>query len=184
PPVANPPCPMPAIYGQVYAWFPGRTFSRVLVVGAGSGSDVALALAHGAQHVDAVEIDAKIESIGAANNPDRPYESANVSVHVTDGRAFLRNSTDRYDLVIFALPDSLTLVSTSANLRLESFLFTTEAFTSVRDHLTPNGVFVMYNYYRQPWLVDKLDSMLQTSFGHAPLLRTYHLSIANGATLA
>ena len=44
---------------------------------------------------------------------------------------------DEYDLVIFALPDSLTLVSTSANLRLESFLFTSEAFDDVRDHLSP-----------------------------------------------
>ena len=33
---------------------------------------------------------------------------------------------------IFALPDSLTLVSTSANLRLESFLFTEQAFASRR----------------------------------------------------
>ena len=181
-PVANPPCSMPAIYGQVYAWFPGRTFSRVLVVGAGSGSDVALALAHGAQHVDAVEIDPKIESIGAANNPDRPYESANVSVHVTDGRAFLRNSTDRYDLVIFALPDSLTLVSTSANLRLESFLFTTEAFASVRDHLNPDGVFALYNNYRQPWLVGKIDQMLTATFGAPPLLRDTRRSQATFAT--
>jgi len=181
-PVDDPSCPMGPIYGQVYSWFPGRTFPRVLVVGAGTGSDVALALARGAQHVDAVEIDPKIEAIGAEKHPDRPYQSGNVNVTVTDGRAFLRNSTDRYDLVVFALPDSLTLVSTSASLRLESFLFTNEAFASVRDHLEPNGVFVMYNDYRQPWLVAKIDQMLTQTFGFRPLLREYNRSTATFAT--
>jgi len=181
-PVADPTCPMAPIYSQVYSWFPGRTFSRVLVVGAGTGSDVALALARGAQHVDAVEIDPKIEAIGAERHPDHPYQNPNVTVTVTDGRAFLRNSTDRYDLVVFALPDSLTLVSTSASLRLESFLFTNEAFASVRDHLQPNGVFVMYNDYRQPWLVAKLDQMLTQEFGVSPLLRVYERSRATFAT--
>jgi SAM-dependent methyltransferase len=181
-PIKDPPCGMPRIYGQVYAWFPDRTFQRVLVVGAGSGSDVALALAQGAQHVDAVEIDPGIQAIGAEKNPDRPYQSENVSVTVTDGRAFLRNSTDRYDLVIFALPDSLTLVSTSASLRLESFLFTNEAFASVRDHLTPTGTFVLYNNYRQPWLVAKLNQMLTETFGVKPLLRNTSKSQAVFAT--
>jgi hypothetical protein len=92
---------------------------------------------------------------------------------VNDGRAFLRTTTTNYDLIIFALPDSLTLVSSTGNIRLESFLFTDEAFQSVRAHLTSDGVFVMYNYYREPWLVTKLDSMLQTSFGTKPILRVF-----------
>ena len=40
--------------------------SRVLVIGAGNGTDVATALAHGAQSVDAVEIDPKLMGIGVA----------------------------------------------------------------------------------------------------------------------
>jgi hypothetical protein len=132
-------------YEQVYRWFPERTFDDVLIVGAGSGTDVAVALKHGAKHVDAVEIDQRIQEIGARQHPDRPYDDPRVTRVVDDGRAFLQRATDRYDLVIFALPDSLTLVSTSANLRLESFLFTTEAFADVRDRLAPEGIFVMYN---------------------------------------
>ena len=44
-------------YYQVYKWFPGRTYENVLIVGAGSGSDVAIAEQQGAGHIDAVEID-------------------------------------------------------------------------------------------------------------------------------
>ncbi|HEV8516042.1 MAG TPA: hypothetical protein VGQ47_00215, partial [Candidatus Limnocylindrales bacterium] len=73
------------------------------------------------------------------------------------------------------------LVSSTANIRLESFLFTEQAFASVRDHLADDGVFVLYNYYRQDWLVSKLSGMLETTFGHQPLVRTYS---AVRATLA
>jgi len=95
-----------------------------------------------------------------------------------DGRAYLRSTDKRYDLIIFALPDSLTLVSSTANIRLESFLFTEEAFASVRDHLTQTGVFVLYNYYREPWLVTKIGGMLTDAFHGPPILKTFDAQMA------
>jgi hypothetical protein len=179
--------PKEPFYEQVYRWFPDRTFDDVLVVGAGSGSDVALALARGARHVDAVEIDPQIQQFGIDRHPDRPYQDPRVTRHINDGRAFLRSSEETYDLIIFALPDSLTLVSTTANVRLESFLFTEEAFASVREHLSDDGIFVLYNYYRQDWLIAKLAEMLAQTFGTQPLLRTYggvQAAIAGGPLVA
>jgi len=171
-------------YEQVYRWFPDRRFDRVLIVGAGSGTDTAVALAHGAGHVDAVEIDPYLQDIGVRKHPDRPYADPRVARTVDDGRAFLSRHPERFDLVVFALPDSLTLVSTSANVRLESFLFTTEAFRAVRAHLNDGGIFVLYNYYRDPRLVMKLNEMLQDSFGGKVLLRQYPGASASAATLA
>ena len=165
-------------YEQVYRWFPERTFDNVLIVGAGSGTDVAVALDHGAGHVDAVEIDQRIQEIGMRDHPDRPYDDPRVTRIVDDGRAYLRRTEARYDLVVFALPDSLTLVSTSANLRLESYLFTSEAFAAVRDRLTPDGIFVMYNFYREAWLPEKMARMLSETFGSAPIIRNYGSSAA------
>jgi hypothetical protein len=160
-------------YEQVYRWFPDTTYDNVLIVGAGSGTDVAVALARGARHVDAVEIDPAIQAIGVRDHPNRPYDDPRVTRINDDGRAFLHRTTTRYDLVVFALPDSLTLVSTSANLRLESFLFTTQAFQEVRDHLTPTGTFVLYNFYRDDWLPQKIAAMLADAFGSAPIARLY-----------
>ncbi len=183
-------CPKEPFYDQVYDWFPGRTYDNVLIVGAGSGSDVALVLANNpdVQRIDAVEIDPRIQQIGIEDHPDRPYDDPRVHRHVNDGRAFLQGTDQRYDLVIFALPDSLTLVSQAANVRLESFLFTEEAFRSVADHLSDDGIFVLYNYYRDPWLVAKIATMLQDAFGGAPpLLRTYEqvmATIAHGPLVA
>ena len=159
------------LHGQIYRWFPDRRFDRVLIIGAGSGDDAALALRRGSEHVDAVEIDPLIAQIGRDFHPDHPYDDPRLSLHVDDGRAFLRRATDRYDLIVFALTDSLTLVSSTANVRLESFLFTEEAIAAARDHLSDDGIFVMYNLYREPWLVGKLQAMAADVFGQSPLLR-------------
>lgn len=160
-------------YEQLYRWFPARTFDRALIIGAGTGTDAAVALKHGVRHIDAVELDPAILSIGISDHPDRPYADARVSTFVNDGRAFLRTSAERYDLVIFAQTDTLSLVTSTANLRRESFLFTDEAFASVKDHLAPGGIFVLYNEYRDEWLVDRLGAMLFDTFGHVPLRQTY-----------
>jgi SAM-dependent methyltransferase len=143
---------------------------RVLVVGAGTGSDVAVALSQGATSVDAVEIDPRLAQIGAERHPDHPYDDPRVRVVIDDGRAFLERSDTKYDLILFALPDSLTLVSGQSSLRLESYLFTLEALTEARAHLAPGGVFAMYNYYREAWLIDRLAGTLRDVYGHAPCL--------------
>jgi spermidine synthase len=155
-------------YDEVYDRLPPGPIGDVLIVGAGSGNDVAVALAHGAAHVDAVEIDPKIQAIGRRIHPDRPYADPRVDVHIGDGRAFLHRTDKTYDLILFALPDSITLVAGQSSLRLESFLFTRQAVEAVKDRLRPEGTFAMYNYYREPWLVDRLATTVGDVFGSTP----------------
>ncbi|MDQ6934321.1 MAG: methyltransferase domain-containing protein [Actinomycetota bacterium] len=154
-------------YLQTYAQTP-RPPGNVLIVGAGTGTDVAIALKQGAKHVDAVEIDPTLLRFGRQHNPDRAYDSPRVTTHVNDGRAFLESTSKKFDLIVFALPDSLTLVSGASSLRLESYLFTKQSVQVVRSHLAPHGAFSMYNFYRQQWLVDRLAGTLEDVFGHAP----------------
>ncbi len=161
------------IYQTPYLRLPGNPMRDVLIVGAGSGSDVAIALSEGAGHIDAVDIDPRILEIGAEKNIDRPYANPRVTRHENDGRAFLESTDRKYDLILFALPDSLTLVSGASQIRLESFLFTREAMASVRRHLKPDGAFAMYNYYREPWLIDRLANTAASAFGHAPCIDTF-----------
>ena len=154
---------------------------RVLIVGAGTGTDVALALRQGATSVDAVEIDPRIREIGQEINPNRPFDDPRVTVHINDGRAFIEQAEGPYDTILFALPDSLTLVAGASQLRLESYLFTEPAMQRVSELLADDGVFAMYNYYREPWLVGRLGATMAAAFGHDPcvdLNRDY-----NSATL-
>jgi len=151
----------------------GRTFDDVLILGAGSGTDVAAALANGARRVDAVEIDPAILRLGLEGHPDRPYADARVHRVADDARHFLRTATRRYDLVVFALIDSLTLQSAFSGVRLESYMFTEESFRAVRDRLKPDGLLVVYNYFREPWLVDRLANTMASAFGEEPVVHVH-----------
>jgi len=140
----------------------------LLVIGAGSGNDIAVALENGAQHVDAVEIDHRLLDLAKKNHPNRPYDDPRVDTHVDDGRAYLERADKNWNLILLALPDSLTLVQGASSIRLESYLFTKEAAEAYRDHLADDGVFAMYNLYREGWLVDRYAATLADAFGHAP----------------
>jgi hypothetical protein len=139
-----------SLYSRVYQSARPARLDNVLIVGAGTGNDVAHALERGAGHVD------------------QPYADPRVDVHIDDGRAFLERSDERYDLILFALPDSITLVSGQSSLRLESYLFTRESMESAREHLEPDGVFAMYNYYVEQWLIDRLAGTLEQVYDRPP----------------
>jgi spermidine synthase len=149
-------------------------FKDVLVIGAGSGNDVAAALLNGAEKIDAVEIDPMINQIGRWDHPDKPYDDPRVTVHLDDGRSFVRKAANKgkYDLAVYALVDSLVLHSGYSSLRLENFLFTKEALQDVKSTLKPGGVFAMYNYFRFGWVAGRLDQMVEQVFGVKPVVVT------------
>ena len=153
----------PVVHKEYFYQWPytvfGDSFKNVLILGAGSGTDVAAALMHGAEHVDAVEIDPTILRLGRQLHPDHPFDDPRVTVINDDARHYLRTTTKKYDLVVFALIDSLTLQSSFSGVRLESYMFTTESFRAVRDRLTDDGLLVVYNYFREKWLVDRLANI-------------------------
>jgi len=118
----------------------------VLVVGAGTGNDVAAALRHGAQHVDAVEIDPVIVRLGLEHHPEHPYNSPRVSVIVNDARAFFNHSHRKYDLIIFGHLDSHTMLSSFSSLRLDNYVYTVESFRRAKSLLKDNGsMFVAFD---------------------------------------
>jgi hypothetical protein len=140
-------------------------FKNVMIIGAGSGNDVSRALQWGAEHIDAVEIDPAIYRLGTQHHPDHPYQDPRVEIHNDDGRNFLRATNRKYDLIVYALVDSLVLHSGYSNIRLESYLFTRQTFEDVKRHLNPDGTFVVYNYFRQGWLISRLQKSLDEVFG-------------------
>jgi len=140
-------------------------YRDVLVLGAGSGNDVASALLNGAEHVDAVEIDPGIAELGKRHNPNRPYADPRVRLVIDDGRAFMSRTTRHYDLIVFALTDSLVKVSSMSQLRLENYLFTVDSVRRAGALLAPGGDLVFYNFYRRPWLREKIEAMVRAATG-------------------
>jgi SAM-dependent methyltransferase len=170
-------------YEWPYTTF-GDSFEDVLVLGAGSGTDVAAALAHGARRVDAVEIDPVIQRLGRELHPDKPYSDPRVTLIVDDARHYLRTTEKKYDLVVFALIDSLTMQSSFSGVRLESYMFTEESFHAVRDRLKPDGLLAVYNYFREPWLVDRLANSAAAAFGAEPWVHVHEARAYLGVMLA
>lgn len=118
---------------------------RVLVIGAGGGNDTAAALRHGAEHVDAVEIDPCIAALGRRFHPEHPYDDPRVTVHITDARRFLAATHETYDLVVFAQLDNTdyNAMSNLSNIRMDSYIYTREAFSQAYGLLAPDGVMVV-----------------------------------------
>ncbi|KAB2969571.1 MAG: hypothetical protein F9K18_01175 [Thermoanaerobaculia bacterium] len=144
-------------------------YERVLVIGAGAGNDVAVALARGAGRVDAVEIDPVIADLGRDFHPARPYDDPRTRLIVDDARAFMTRAEPGYDLIVFALTDSLVKASAQSQLRLENYLFTRESIARAWSLLSPRGDLVFYNYYREPWLVEKLVATIRAATDRTPV---------------
>ena len=141
----------------------------VLIVGSGTGNDVAGAVRNGSRAVDAVEIDPAILSLGA-RHPEHPYQSPLVTAHLTDARAFLKRAKGNYDLAIFGLLDSHTQLSDYSNMRIDNFVYTEESFREVKALLSPNGVLFLKFQVNQPWLGRRLAEMLTDVFGKPPVV--------------
>lgn len=143
---------------------------KVLVVGAGTGNDVAAALRHGAIHVDAVEIDPIIFALGRKYHPERPYDSPRVTVHINDARAFFKKTRESYDLIVFGYLDSHTLLSSLSSLRLDNYVYTLESFREARNLLREGGTLVLAMASGESFVTDRLFSTLHRAFGVPPLV--------------
>lgn len=174
----------PIPYLMLNASNPQKKIKDVLIIGAGSGNDVGQAIYQGVENIDAVEIEPLIAELGKKHHPDKPLLDPRVHLHIDDGRSFLKKTDKKYDLVIYALVDSLTLLSTYSNIRLENYLFSKEAFQDAKDRLKPDGTFVVYNFFRRNWLVMRISQMMTDVFGEQPVLITNPTlkSIADGGT--
>ena len=133
---------------------------RVLVVGAGTGNDVAAALRAGARHVDAVDIDPAIVRLGRLHHPEHPYDDPRVAVVVDDARrAFRRLPPRSYDAIVFGLLDSHTQLGISS-VRLDNYVFTLESLAAARRLLRPGGSLVITASTFRAWFRDRFAAML------------------------
>jgi len=143
---------------------------QVLVVGSGMGNDVAGALRNGAGHVVAVEIDPQILAAGRRLHPEHPYSSPKVEAVVNDARNYFKRADQRFDLIIFGLLDSHTLTSNFANIRLDNYVYTQEAFEEAKRLLRDDGLIVVKFEVQRDWLGKRMQEMLTRVFGRPPLL--------------
>ncbi len=140
----------------------------VAVVGAGTGNDVAAALRMGAKRVDAVEIDPAVLRLGRVYHPERPYDDPKVISIVDDARSHFRSTRSTYDLIVYGLLDSHTVLSHSSSVRLDSFVYTVEGFREARSRLAEDGAISLSFFVLTPELAKKIYGMLEEAFDGRP----------------
>lgn len=116
-----------------------RAPHRILVIGNAGGTTArALASVYPGASIDGVELDPVVTELA------RTYMGMNdipgLHVYAADGRAFLRDTTRRYDLIV---------LDAYRQTYIPFQLATQEFFTAVRDHLAPGGA-VALNVERVP----------------------------------
>lgn len=138
---------------------------NVLILGSGTGNDVAAALRHGAEHVDAIDIDPLMVQLGTRVHPERPYQSTQVHAVVNDARAFLRQSDKKYDLIVTGLIDSHTVVGNSLSVRLDDYVYTVQGMRDALSHLAPGGMLSVSYCATQPFISQRIAENLTIAQG-------------------
>jgi len=132
-----------------------RPHGEFAIIGPGGGVDVLRAVANGSPSVTGIEINPIIaNSIMRDRYADYSYhlyERPEVHLHVTDGRSFVRNAKQEFDVVQMTLVDTWASTAAGAFALSENSLYTVDAFREYFEHLKPDGMIAITRWeFRQP----------------------------------
>ena len=120
-----------------------RPHGDYAIIGPGGGVDVLRAVANGSPSVTGIEINPIIaNTIMRAKYKDWSYglyTRPNVHINVSDGRSWVRSSTQKFDVIQMTLVDTWASTAAGAFALSENNLYTVEAFREYFDHLKPDG---------------------------------------------
>lgn len=130
------------------AYHAGTRKRHVAVIGAGGGSEVLSALAHGAERVTAVEMNRDVVEL--TRKWSRVYDDPRVRAVVSEGRRHVRASGERYDAIQIALVGSHGGSAAGVQALSETYLYTIEAMRELVDRLRPGGYLVITRWMQAP----------------------------------
>jgi hypothetical protein len=132
-----------------------RPRGEFAIIGPGGGVDVLRAVANGSPSVTGIEINPIIANSimrdRYAEYSYHLYERPEVHLHVTDGRSFVRNAKQKFDVVQMTLVDTWASTAAGAFALSENSLYTVDAFREYFEHLKPDGMIAITRWeFRQP----------------------------------
>jgi spermidine synthase len=126
---------------------------RALVLGAGGGAGVLLALRHGAREVDSVELDANVIELMRTTFREFSgalYDRPGVRVRRAEARAFVEAAREQWDVIDVSLVDSFAAAAAGAGAVGENYLYTREALETMLARLAPGGRLAITRWVRTP----------------------------------
>ena len=144
--------------------FTAGTPRSALVVGAGTGNDVAAALRRGFDQVVSIDIDPAILQTGSELHPEHPYSDPRATRVTDDARAYFGNPAEqrRFDVVCYGLLDSHAMFSSMSSLRLDNFVYTEEGLAAAWAHVADNGILsVSFSVAGGDWIYRRLLGLVR-----------------------
>ncbi|MBC7348358.1 MAG: fused MFS/spermidine synthase [Candidatus Aminicenantes bacterium] len=131
----NFPDPAAAEEAVHFAFLQRPQADRLLLLGGGLNGTLAQALQYPQVKIDYVELDPTLVELArkVLAGKHTGLDDPRVTVHLVDGRKFLRQDPGRYDLIICNLPEPATA-------QVNRF-YTVEFFATAREKLSTDGVF-------------------------------------------
>jgi hypothetical protein len=129
-----------------------RPYADILILGAGTGSDILQANFHAIKHIDAVELNPQIINLVKGKYADfagRLYSSPPVNLHVGEARGFVATSNKSYDLINISLLDAFGSPSGLYSMA-ENYLYTEQAIQAYLKHTRPDGYLSITRWIKIP----------------------------------
>jgi predicted membrane-bound spermidine synthase len=122
----------------------------MLIIGPGGGKEVLIGLLGGVKKITGVEVNSDfIELVKEYKDFDGGIYSRfpNVNILNEEGRHFVKQSKEMYDLIVMALPSTEQMQNIELFAMSENFLLTKEALRDYMNILTPEGrmIFTVHN---------------------------------------
>jgi len=121
----------------------------VLIIGLGGGADALTARANGARTVTGLELNPVTVRLGREDYAEfngNVFNAEGVEVVNAEARHWIESTDERFDLVVLNSIDTFSALSSGAYVLAESYLYTTEAFTTYLEHLGPDGMFSLVSF--------------------------------------
>jgi SAM-dependent methyltransferase len=148
-----------------------------LVVGAGTGNDVAAALRRGFAPVVAIDIDPAILQTGAELHPEHPYSDPRVQRVTDDARAYFGRRSERrqFDVVCYGLLDSHAMFSSMSSLRLDNFVYTEEGLAAAWSHVADDGILsISFSLFAGDWMFQRILGLVRNATHLDPIVVRHH----------
>jgi len=132
-----------------------RPHGAYAIIGPGGGVDVVRAVANGSPSVTGIEINPIIANLIMRGRYEdysqHLYRRPEVNIQVTDGRSFVRNAHQVFDVVQMTLVDTWASTAAGAFALSENSLYTVDAFREYFEHLKPDGLIAITRWeFQQP----------------------------------
>ncbi|MGR9014677.1 MAG: spermine/spermidine synthase domain-containing protein, partial [Gammaproteobacteria bacterium] len=130
-----------------------KSLTDILILGAGTGSDILQANYHGIKHIDAVELNPQVIDLVQkkyAAFAGYLYSLPQINIHLDEARGYLAATDKTYDLVNISLLDAFGASTSGLYSMAENYLYTEQAIQEYLRHVSPDGYLGISRWVKIP----------------------------------